>query len=496
MAGHGGRVRGRGRGGPVPALALRALRLRRGAPRLRDGPPRRGGHRGPARLGPAGSPRRWRARAASSRPCSTRCAARSSGTTRTCSSSLAVVALLDAVACALLVRPMMRLVGPAPGRGPPARRPRARARCDVSKGWRQQGLPRLTSIRWPSWRGVAPRADHRASRAVAPEPARRPRGRGLAARRAAVGRRRGVRRPLQLHGRAARVPAAGRPRRVREHGPDQHAAHRLDPRAPRHDRGEGGDAARRQHRPPGARALAAPGGVGAGARRARGGARGDPRQPGASPRSPTVQYSPYQPVPILADTPTNVIIYLEEHRAMFPGRRGRDADRAHLPRGRRPRAPGARLRRADHGVRVRPGRRQGHYTQNSIVGKDGIEEYYDTYLRGVDGQQNIEVDANGDPDPDRRQPAGDRPGTPSSSTSTRRSSRTSPTPSPRTSCGCGGPTTPSGSGTPRPPTAPPSCSTRATGTSSRWRATPPTTSTCGRAGSPRPATPRCSAPAR
>ena len=47
-------------------------------------------------------------------------------------------------------------------------------------------------------------------------------------------------------------------------------------------------------------------------------------------------------------------------------------------------------------------------------------------------------------------------------------------------------------GTRPPPTAPRSCSTRATGTCSRWRATRRTTSTCGRAGSRRPTTTRCS----
>jgi penicillin-binding protein 2 len=108
------------------------------------------------------------------------------------------------------------------------------------------------------------------------------------------------------------------------------------------------------------------------------------------------QYSPYQPVPILTDTPSNVIIYLEEHRAMFPGVSVETLTERTYPAGGdlAPQVLGyvGPITAAQYDQLKSKG-----YTPNSVIGKDGIEEYYDTYLRGVDGKQVIQVDANGDP---------------------------------------------------------------------------------------------------
>lgn len=108
------------------------------------------------------------------------------------------------------------------------------------------------------------------------------------------------------------------------------------------------------------------------------------------------QYSPYQPVPILADTPTSVIIYLEEHPGLFPGVSVETLTQRTYPHGGAlaPHVLGyvgpiTAAELAQLGTK--------NYTQNSIVGKTGVEEFYDQYLRGVDGQQVIEVDALGNP---------------------------------------------------------------------------------------------------
>ena len=108
------------------------------------------------------------------------------------------------------------------------------------------------------------------------------------------------------------------------------------------------------------------------------------------------QYDPYQPVPILTDTPTKVIIYLEEHRSMFPGVSVETLTERTYPAGGdlAPQLLGyvGPITAQQYAQLASKG-----YTMNSIVGKDGIEEYYDAFLRGVDGSQVIQVDANGDP---------------------------------------------------------------------------------------------------
>ena len=52
-------------------------------------------------------------------------------------------------------------------------------------------------------------------------------------------------------------------------------------------------------------------------------------------------------------------------------------------------------------------RRYRGLSQNSIIGQSGLEYYYDKDLRGTDGQENIQVNALG-------QPVGDLKGVPRS----------------------------------------------------------------------------------
>ena len=108
------------------------------------------------------------------------------------------------------------------------------------------------------------------------------------------------------------------------------------------------------------------------------------------------RYDPYQPVPILADTPTSVIIYLEEHPTLFPGVAVQTQTQRTYPAGGAvaPHILGyvgaiSPAELAQFGTK--------NYNANSIVGKDGVEEFYDSYLRGVDGVKKIEVDAYGNP---------------------------------------------------------------------------------------------------
>ena len=108
------------------------------------------------------------------------------------------------------------------------------------------------------------------------------------------------------------------------------------------------------------------------------------------------QYSAYEPVPILTDTPPKVIIYLDEHRAMFPGVSVETVSERTYPAGGdlAPQVLGYvhPITQSELAALASKG-----YTATSVIGQDGIEEYYDQYLRGIDGTQSIEVDAAGDP---------------------------------------------------------------------------------------------------
>jgi penicillin-binding protein 2 len=110
------------------------------------------------------------------------------------------------------------------------------------------------------------------------------------------------------------------------------------------------------------------------------------------------KYSPYEPVPILADTPTSVIIYLEEHAAEFPGLSVQTVTERKYPAGGAlaPHLLGytgaiTSSEWADGDFKSKG------YSESAIIGQSGIESYYDNYLRGVDGVKKILVNAVGVP---------------------------------------------------------------------------------------------------
>jgi penicillin-binding protein 2 len=119
-----------------------------------------------------------------------------------------------------------------------------------------------------------------------------------------------------------------------------------------------------------------------------------------------IHYSPYQPVPILTDTPTSVVLYLEEHASLFPGVSVQTTTERTYPAGGDLAAQvlgyvgpitteqyDQALAKGQAGPRCTT----SCLTANSVVGKTGIEQYYDNFLRGTDGTQTIQVDASGDP---------------------------------------------------------------------------------------------------
>jgi penicillin-binding protein 2 len=265
----------------------------------------------------------------------------------------------------------------------------------VTKGWRQRGLPRLTSVRWPSWRPRGERITERRGPSL-PNPLAAPED---------VGSRPDVR--LRVVAAVFAVLFAFMGVRLAFLQLADHAQYSLSVQtntlrtvsipAPRGEivSREGNKlVANTFHQELTLSRLTAesvPGLIGRVAALA-----GLP--PAAVSNALTnIQYDQYQPVPILTDTPTKVIIYLEEHRSLFPGVSVQTLTERTYPAGGdlAPQVLGyvgpiTAEEYAQLGAK-------GGITPNSIVGQDGIEEYYDAYLRGKNGSQVIEVDANGDP---------------------------------------------------------------------------------------------------
>lgn len=112
-----------------------------------------------------------------------------------------------------------------------------------------------------------------------------------------------------------------------------------------------------------------------------------------------VQYSPYEPVPVLENAPKATVEYLDTHRTEFPGVSVQHVTQRRYPQ--QTAAGGGTL--AAHllgytsritGTFLKAHQNDG-YTLLTQVGKSGIEGQYEQYLHGVPGQQQLEVNAAG-----------------------------------------------------------------------------------------------------
>jgi len=110
------------------------------------------------------------------------------------------------------------------------------------------------------------------------------------------------------------------------------------------------------------------------------------------------RFSRYAPVPVAVDVPEDLKIYLEEHAADYPGVVvERTALRAY------PYGPlavhilGYVGKINDDELALVEAETAKPYTLNDEIGKSGVEQTYEAYLRGTPGIRRIEVDAQGDP---------------------------------------------------------------------------------------------------
>jgi penicillin-binding protein 2 len=94
-----------------------------------------------------------------------------------------------------------------------------------------------------------------------------------------------------------------------------------------------------------------------------------------------VQYSPYQPAPIMINAPARDVEFIRLHPGEFPGVSVLDTSTRAYP-------DGGNVAAQVLGY-LGPGN-----TNGSMVGKSGIESYYEQYLRGKEGTSTLEVNAN------------------------------------------------------------------------------------------------------
>jgi penicillin-binding protein 2 len=104
------------------------------------------------------------------------------------------------------------------------------------------------------------------------------------------------------------------------------------------------------------------------------------------------QYDPYQPAPILSNAPASDVEFIKLHPGEFPGVSVLDTAQRSYPNGGGVAAQVLGYVGPITGAEIAAHPNQGYQT-DSTIGKTGIESYYEQYLRGKEGTETIEVNA-------------------------------------------------------------------------------------------------------
>ncbi len=104
-----------------------------------------------------------------------------------------------------------------------------------------------------------------------------------------------------------------------------------------------------------------------------------------------VQFSLYEPVPILTDAPVSDVLYIDEHASLFPGVSITSGTLRTHPYG----ATGAQM--LGYVRQINGAELSAHkdYQLGDNYGQDGLENQYEPYLRGKPGINQVEVNARG-----------------------------------------------------------------------------------------------------
>lgn len=106
-----------------------------------------------------------------------------------------------------------------------------------------------------------------------------------------------------------------------------------------------------------------------------------------------LRYSPYKPVPVAENVPEDLVVYLREHSADFPGVEAATVAERTYPHG----ALGAHLLGyvGEINKKELDARGGDGYRLGDDIGKAGVEAAYEDDLRGTPGRVELEVDSSG-----------------------------------------------------------------------------------------------------
>jgi penicillin-binding protein 2 len=107
------------------------------------------------------------------------------------------------------------------------------------------------------------------------------------------------------------------------------------------------------------------------------------------------KYDPYQPAPIMTDAPTATIQYLEEHQDEFPGVSVQTSTARTYPQGGTTATHVLGYIGAINSAELASHKKDG-YSVSSEFGQSGLENFYESALRGTAGSQALAVNASGE----------------------------------------------------------------------------------------------------
>ncbi|MBV9592408.1 MAG: penicillin-binding protein 2 [Actinobacteria bacterium] len=112
---------------------------------------------------------------------------------------------------------------------------------------------------------------------------------------------------------------------------------------------------------------------------------------GAKVPDPCWTGEPYQPVPVASNAGTGVVLAISEHREDFPGVAVTTQTVRNYPGG----SLAAQLLGYAGAVGAKDEQADSKLVDSDTIGRSGLEEQYDSILRGVDGTQQVQLDARG-----------------------------------------------------------------------------------------------------
>jgi penicillin-binding protein 2 len=106
------------------------------------------------------------------------------------------------------------------------------------------------------------------------------------------------------------------------------------------------------------------------------------------------QYDPYQPAPIMTDASASIVEFIKLHPSEFPGVSVLNVATRSYPNGGNVGAQVLGYVGPITGAEIAANPNAGYQT-DSVIGKTGIESFYEQFLRGKAGTSTLEVSANG-----------------------------------------------------------------------------------------------------